>query len=154
MEMPRLILIIEDEKDIRDSLTEAIEGEGYSVAVAGNGLEALSLFVRDQRLYEKMPDLILLDLLMPQMDGATFLERRRKIPTLADVPVVLMSADRRMTQNALLYGAAGHLHKPLELDDLYAKIENFCGTQLRTESKPYVERSTSTHFHDGHPSRR
>jgi two-component system chemotaxis response regulator CheY len=121
--MAPLIFVIEDEKDIRESLTEAIENEGYSAISASNGRVAISMFEDENQNPAKLPDLILLDLLMPQMNGATFLAEARKNRRLAKVPIVLMSADRKMAQKASHLGADGHLHKPLELEDLFAAIE-------------------------------
>lgn len=121
--MSRLIFVIEDEKDIRDSLTEALESEGYSTICASNGREAIQMFEGGAEVPEKMPDLILLDHLMPFMNGASFLVRAKQNRHLADIPTILMSADRRMTQKAAVFGADGYLHKPLELDDLFGTIE-------------------------------
>lgn len=124
--MSRVIFVIEDEKDIRESLAEAIESEGYSTLTAPNGMDAILMFEDEARIPEKMPDLILLDLLMPRMNGATFLERARRNKRLAKIPVVLMTTDREAAQKATKYGAAGHLHKPLGLDELYSTIEKYC----------------------------
>lgn len=124
--MSRLIFVIEDEKDIRESLMEAIESEGYSAISASNGRDAILMFEEEDKIPVKMPDLILLDHLMPFMNGASFLERAKKNQRLAKIPVILMTADHRMAQKAATFGADGHLHKPLELDDLFATIEKHC----------------------------
>lgn len=124
--MSRLIFVIEDEKDIRDSLREAIESEGYSTIGASNGRDAISMFQSEAEIPEKMPDLILLDHLMPHMNGASFLAHARENKHLAKIPIVLMTADRKAAQKAATFGADGHLHKPLELDDLFTTIERHC----------------------------
>lgn len=124
--MARRILLIEDEKDIRDSLTEAIESEGYTAISVPNGRDAISMYVQDVPKEAELPDLILLDYVMPHMNGAGFLQRARKSHRLAKVPIILMTADAKAAQKATKYGADGHLHKPLELDELFSAIEKHC----------------------------
>jgi two-component system chemotaxis response regulator CheY len=119
----KLIFVIDDEKDIRESLMEAIESEGYATISAPNGLDAISMFEKGPDNQVKLPDLILLDHIMPHMNGARFLELARRNKHLAKVPVILMTANRNLAQKSTIYGADGHLHKPLELDDLFKTIE-------------------------------
>ncbi len=121
--MSQLIFIIEDEKDIRDSIAEAVESEGYSTISASNGRDAILMFDENSEKAVKMPDLILLDYLMPHLNGAGFLEQAKKNKRLAKIPVVMITADRKSAQKASDFGVAGHLHKPLELEDLFAAIE-------------------------------
>lgn len=124
--MAQLIFVIEDEQDIRDSLAEAIESEGYCTLTAPNGREAMELFSSDASPFGPLPDLILLDLMMPKMNGAKFLEYRKNNARLANIPVILMSADNETEKKATLLGADGHLKKPLELDDLFSTIAKHC----------------------------
>src|SRR5215213_7431302 len=81
------ILVVDDDHAIRDSLTELLEDEGYVVARAENGQEALE-FLRSNGA----PCLILLDLMMPVMDGYEFMDRTQGDPQLADIPVVVITA--------------------------------------------------------------
>jgi CheY-like chemotaxis protein len=107
--MPMLFLI-EDEPDIRESLAELLEGEGYEVRTAANGREALKAL---ENL--PVPGLIVLDLLMPVMNGDEFLQEQRKNPRLANVPVVVLSADN---QRRPVAGVKFQVKKPVELDEL------------------------------------
>ena len=109
MKTPMLFLI-EDEPDIRDSLKEILEGEGYEVCTAANGAEAL-------RTLETMPapQLILLDLLMPVMNGTEFLKEQGKRPAIAGVPVVVLSAD---ASRKPVEGVTLHVRKPIDLGEL------------------------------------
>ena len=83
------ILIVEDAIDIRQLLQQLFELEGYTVDVASNGMEALTLLQSQSEL----PRVILLDLMMPVMDGFQFRELQVKDPRLASIPVLLMTAD-------------------------------------------------------------
>src|SRR4051794_23983356 len=84
----RRVLVVDDDVSIRGFLAEALRDEGYEVQTAGNGHDALAL------LREWRPDLILLDLMMPVMDGWAFRTEQRLIPNMADVPVIVLSATR------------------------------------------------------------
>lgn len=81
------ILIVEDERDIRNALKEILDGEGYAVTVMSDGAEALWYLRSAPR-----PALILLDLIMPVMNGLRFFHEIKKIPSLATIPVALLSA--------------------------------------------------------------
>jgi CheY-like chemotaxis protein len=111
------ILVIDDDQGIRDVLLEVLSTEGYRVATATNGREALSQ-LEDRTL----PSLILLDLMMPVMDGWQFRAQQSADPRLARIPVVILSADRRAKQAATLLGAAGCLVKPVGLDELLSVV--------------------------------
>lgn len=80
------ILIVDDEPILRQLFQRVLEHEGHTVMTAGNGREALSV------MRERVPDLIMLDMMMPTMDGTTFLRLMRRHPEWARVPVVIMSA--------------------------------------------------------------
>jgi CheY-like chemotaxis protein len=110
--MAGTILIVEDDPDILSSLAELIRHEGYAVATAVNGQQAL------ERLATQRPDLIFLDLMMPVMDGWTFLrEMRTRFPD-AQIPVVLLSAKRGLREDAIRLGVDHFLEKPFELDEI------------------------------------
>ncbi len=101
------ILIIDDEAACRNPLARLLQIEGYEITQAADGLEAL------QRLEERPHDLLLLDLLMPRMDGVTFLERLRGDPRFAQIPVFLITAnhDPRMLDRAKALGIQQYLFK-------------------------------------------
>ena len=113
------VLVVDDDIDIRQTIAEILQSEGYSVATAGNGEAALT------RIAERMPALILLDLQMPVMSGWEVLShlRERSIP----IPVVFMTAGYRAQTEAERHRAEGHLGKPFEMDDLLGLVARFTG---------------------------
>lgn len=116
MDDGRSILLIEDDEGIRDSVAECLTSEGYSVTPVSNGVEGLEWLRR-----ENHADLIVLDLVMPVMNGAQFLEAVREDPAFRKVPVVLMTA-AMPTTDLPIPDANGYLAKPFELDDLLATV--------------------------------
>jgi CheY-like chemotaxis protein len=117
----RRILLVEDDHVTRTSVALALELQGYEVSCAANGQEAL-----DHLRGEGPPCLILLDLMMPVMDGWKFREEQRRDPALAAIPVVVVSADGTTPQKAAALGADDYLRKPVEVDELYDKVQRFC----------------------------
>jgi CheY-like chemotaxis protein len=112
-----VILVVDDDPDILEALSEILEAEGFEIWRARNGKEAL------ERLEPEPPQLILLDLMMPVMDGWEFAQRmRQKPPAVASVPLIVLSADRNVGSKALDIGAVGHLAKPFELNDLLEMV--------------------------------
>ncbi len=119
------ILVVEDDESVLGALSLILEHRGFAVTTAENGRAALEL------LPEVEPDLILLDLWMPEVDGWEFLMRLRKEGDLSrDVPVLVMTADPRGTAEEL--GVRAYLHKPLELDLLLETIDR----HLRSPREP------------------
>jgi CheY-like chemotaxis protein len=114
------ILIIEDEMPIRSLITEILEDEGYPVASATNGLEAL-MYLQQAEL----PRLILLDLGMPVMSGWAFREAQQRDPTLAAIPVIVMSALPDLDRKAAALKAADCLNKPLDIDTLLGTVARY-----------------------------
>lgn len=114
------ILIVEDEQDLSDLLLDVLETEGHTARTAGNGLEALS------RIEERRPHLILLDMMMPVMDGWQFIERLRANEEWTNIPVVVMTAVYDMSSLERKTGAKAILTKPFDIElivdavDLYA----------------------------------
>src|SRR5882757_2436268 len=106
-----MILIVDDDADIVDALADALTDEGYGVAVAKDGLEALRYLS-----VSPAPCLILLDWMMPYCDGPTFRQRQLADETLASIPVVLLTADPRVREKSREIGAVAHLRKPIDLD--------------------------------------
>jgi len=109
----RRVLVVDDDPDILDALSEILEVEGYDVQRARNGREAL------QRLEQGLPDLVLLDLMMPVMDGWEF---ARSLDPDARPPIIVLSADRNVSVKAQEIGALGWLAKPFELSELLAVV--------------------------------
>jgi CheY-like chemotaxis protein len=120
--MAKLILVVEDDGDVARLLTEILEAEGYRTAIAGNGCEALHHLRKNGH-----PDLILLDMMMPVMDGWKFREEQRKLPALASIPVVIITADGDPRGKAASIQAAGCVAKPLKIDSLLDEVERICG---------------------------
>ena len=115
---PKRVLVVDDDPDILDALSEILEAEGFAVMRARNGQEAL------ERVDAQLPSLILLDLMMPVMDGWEFARRLRQQPGQhSSVPIIVLSADRNVGAKAQEIGAVGHLAKPFELSDLLDLVE-------------------------------
>jgi len=108
------LLLVEDDSDIRETIAELLEQEGYSVALASNGVEGLDQL----RGASPLPAVILLDLRMPVMDGWTFREEQLKNADWATIPVVVLTADRNTTVKADAFGARRFLQKPLDIREL------------------------------------
>jgi CheY-like chemotaxis protein len=106
-EQPRRVLVVDDDADVRTAIAEVLSVEGFSVTEAADGFEGL------RRAREEHPDVILLDLLMPRMDGYGFRAEQRADAALADIPVVVISGADESKAGEL--GAAAFLHKPFDL---------------------------------------
>jgi CheY-like chemotaxis protein len=120
--MAHRILVVDDDADIRETVIEVLEECGHRAQGAANGLEALERL----RSSDELPCLILLDLMMPTMDGEAFRAEQLKDPTLSPIPVIVISAFRDSAEKAKVLDAAGHLTKPVSLADLMAVIARFC----------------------------
>lgn len=118
--MPR-VLVVDDDPDIRRMLEDVLTDEGHQVRVASNGREALA-FVEHQSV-----DLILLDLMMPVMDGPAFYQayRAHVDDDPGRAPVVVISADRNVREQAAQLGVDSYLTKPFDLDALLDQVERF-----------------------------
>jgi len=116
------ILVIEDDLDIRESLMEILTDHGYQPIPCIHGRQALDHL----RASVEPPCLILLDLMMPVMDGRTFREEQMRHPTWSSIPVVVISASRDLGDSALQLQAVAHLSKPLSLRELMRIIREHC----------------------------
>jgi CheY-like chemotaxis protein len=116
-----VVLVVEDDPDIRATICEALEDNGYATVGAGNGVEALEYL----RTAPDRPCLILLDLMMPVMDGHTFRTEQRSDAALAGIPVVVISAYRDVEKHANEL-AADFLAKPVRLDALLETARKHC----------------------------
>jgi CheY-like chemotaxis protein len=128
----RRVLVVEDDQDVRDTVCETLEDVGYTVSTATNGLlalEALESALDAQSApgaESTLPDLILLDLMMPVMDGERFLRELRKHPQLSALNVVLLTADSHALTQGIRLGANQGLRKPVQLSDLIATVSKYC----------------------------
>lgn len=112
------ILLIEDDADIRETLEGILDLEGYEVATAANGQPAIELL---QRGY--LPHLILLDLMMPVMDGREFLRRKTDLALATEVPIFVLSAGNRPPE---LPATILFVIKPMNLESLLSDIRQIC----------------------------
>jgi CheY-like chemotaxis protein len=117
---PRVVLLVEDDADLREVMEEALRMKGLEVATAANGVEALQ-YLREGPL----PAVILLDLMMPVMDGETFRKLQREAPQWAQIPVCVLSADRDLAKRAKEMGIDHFLTKPVNLDDVVSIVKQF-----------------------------
>jgi two-component system, OmpR family, response regulator MprA len=114
---PKCILVVDDEDAIRDVIAETLELEGYRVEKAADGNEALAVVKATQ------PDAIVLDLMMPGMDGWTFLTQCRKDDLCGCTPVMVMSAYRKLSEATQDLHVQACLEKPFDLDVFLKAIE-------------------------------
>ncbi|NOT54195.1 MAG: diguanylate cyclase [Deltaproteobacteria bacterium] len=117
--LPLGILVVEDDREIRDMVTMMVKSMGYTVVTAVNGKDALT------RLREHPIDIVLLDLMMPEMDGFEFCQKVREDPTLRDLHIIITSARDALEDKVrgLELGAADYLTKPFSLTELQARIK-------------------------------
>ena len=108
------ILVVDDEPAIRELIVAVLEDEGYEAIGAGSGSRALEL------LPDERPDLVLMDIMMPEMDGREALRRMRERPDLASIPVVMMSA--AFAPDRVGQRVAAFLPKPFDLDHLLETV--------------------------------
>jgi CheY-like chemotaxis protein len=116
------ILVIEDDEDIRESLKELLEDSGYEVVCMSNGQHGLDHL----RSGQVPPKLILLDLMMPVMDGHTFRVEQKNDPKLASIPVVIMTADGQVAAKKASADAQAFLRKPVNIDTVLEVVSRFC----------------------------
>ncbi|HLA77440.1 MAG TPA: response regulator [Vicinamibacteria bacterium] len=113
-----LILAVDDEEDIRSLLEMQVEGAGHQVLLAGNGVEAL------QKVESHRPDLVLLDVVMPVMDGLQMLEKLRAEPATRELPVIAVSGrlDGKTIARLQALGVRGLVRKPHSNGELQDRI--------------------------------
>jgi len=116
------VLVVEDDLEIRESLMEILEENGYEPVGAANGHEGLDKL----RTSHEQPCLILLDLMMPVMDGRMFRQEQLRRPELADIPVVVLSAYRNVAEETKDMHVASFLKKPMKLDDVLGVVRQHC----------------------------
>jgi excisionase family DNA binding protein len=111
----RVVLVIDDEQPVRETIGDFLEDQGYQALFASDGAEALDLLTAAS----PTPGLIILDLKMPNLDGRRFLERQALDPSIAGIPVIVVTADRSAN-----LGVAAVLRKPLHIDKLAKAIDS------------------------------
>ena len=122
------VLIIEDDDGVSDSLAAILREEGYHVEVASNGAAALERLRQLPR-----PSLILLDLMMPGMDGIDFRQRQLADPELRSIPVIIVSARPDVAQRAAQLHADDYLRKPMSFQELLHVVQNRAITEVGTQ---------------------
>jgi CheY-like chemotaxis protein len=115
------VLVVEDDEDAREALVALLQMKGYHAVPASNGRDALDYLQRAPK-----PDLIILDLWMPIMNGWQFRERQIKDPRLADVPVIVVTALSDRTD----VNANEVIIKPVDVDCLLSTVDRFCGRDV------------------------
>ena len=117
------ILLIDDDVDLRETFADALADLGFVVVCAVNGRDAL-----DKLTADPLPDVILLDLVMPVMNGWQFCEQRKAIPRLASIPVIALSAAASKDPLSPYYlEVDDFLAKPVTLNDLACKLASYTG---------------------------
>ena len=116
-----VLLVVEDDEDLREELAFLLGHRGYEVITAENGREGLERIGEVGR-----PCMVILDLVMPEMDGYAFRAALLERPELADIPVVLCSGVDGLRQEAASLEVTGYLTKPLDLDALYRIVGANC----------------------------
>jgi CheY-like chemotaxis protein len=115
----RVILIIDDDREVRAALEESLGDEGYAVVSASDGDEALS---RLRGMAEK-PDVLILDLMMPKLDGWQFRQQQLSDPELAGIATVVLTADQSAQPESIRGERVVFVRKPVHLDKLLDAIE-------------------------------
>jgi CheY-like chemotaxis protein len=121
------VLVVEDDADVRQALLDLLATEGFSARGAGDGREALRFLGDAQRL----PDVIILDLLMPGMDGAQFRERQMKDPRLAKIPVLVLTGDGDYVEKMPSIRAGAYIKKPIRAEPLIRLIKESLAGRAR-----------------------
>lgn len=120
------VLIVEDDPDVREMLTTLLATEGFYAVAAEDGLEALHLLRTMRHRAPDTPCLVLLDLKMPRLGGNEFRRAQLGDPTVANVPIAVMSGATDLEQRAEAMGAVATLTKPLDFDVLIEVVKRYC----------------------------
>ena len=120
------ILVVEDDPDLRRILKLQLEDRGYEVSEAENGAEGF------QSVRAELPDCVILDLMMPVMDGFGFLKRVRSIMNTTEVPIIILTAseDERNRVRGFQYQADEYMSKPYDLDKLALKVDQLLAKKV------------------------
>ena len=124
------IFVVDDSEDNLYLMQFILEAQGYRVSLADNGRDAL------KKIAQCHPDLILLDVMMPQMDGYEVISQLRQDPTLSSIPVHLVTADKYLSKcEAIAAGADDLIYKPIEIDKLLLQVEQTLGTSVDKQNQ-------------------
>lgn len=117
------VLIVDDEPNNVDFIEQALEDTGYQLITATNGQEALD------KIHSEQPDLVLLDLMMPVLDGFSVLAQVKADQTLRDIPIIIISSeqDSKSVVKGIKQGAEDYLTKPVNVNLLVNKVKDFLG---------------------------
>ena len=115
------VLVVDDDDELRDTVTELLRLEGFDVSSASNGHEALE-FLRSN----PAPHVIVLDLMMPVMNGQQFRQAQLDAPAFAAIPVVLLTAVHNGRQQAEAMGVSDFFSKPVDFDVFIAALRTYC----------------------------
>lgn len=119
------VMVVEDDELIRDSVVEYLEAHGYEALAAGDGLQALRIL----RSAARKPCVVLLDLMMPVMDGRQFREEQLRDPEIASIPVIVVSASRDVDALVSGLGVSRVFTKPMKLSELLREVAQHDGRQ-------------------------
>ncbi len=126
-----VVLLVEDDDDLRNAVADVLHEEGYELAHARHGEEALAMLRRRRGFC-----VILLDMRMPVMGGMEFLRAQMRDSKISSIPVVAFSADARDREEALALGISGSLSKPVDILQLLEAVASLCGDPDRLELPP------------------
>lgn len=118
----KTIFVVDDDKAIRETLADLLQDEGYTVVTATNGQDALQKLRADP---SRRPCVIILDLMMPVMNGADFYSAQQRDPDLSSIPVVVTSADGHVSVKSKPFGGE-YLAKPIRFETVLDMIERHC----------------------------
>ena len=143
------VLIVEDDRDIRELLITMLSTKGFHAIGAEDGLEALHVLRTVRRRAPDIPCLVLLDLAMPRLSGNEFRRAQLADPIIAGIPVAVISGATDLEQRALALGAVASVAKPIDDDVLLKVVRRHCsagGTALRpaADGLPHRGRQNST----------
>ncbi|MFQ6026709.1 MAG: response regulator transcription factor [Dehalococcoidia bacterium] len=126
------VLVVEDDQDIRELLVDSLQDLGYDVMEARDGISGL------EKAQAEIPDVMLLDVMMPGLDGFQVLERMMSSPATRSIPVIMVSArgQEQDIKDALKIGAWDYMIKPWDPDDLESKVLNAESRVQPTHSMP------------------
>src|SRR5271165_951188 len=127
--MRHKILVVDDEPDMVELVSFNLRAEGYDVVTASNGMEALN------QARSVLPDLIVLDLMMPELDGLSVCEILRRLPSTAPIPVIMLTAWKSELTRiiGLDSGAEDYITKPFSPRDLVTRVNNALRSQAEKE---------------------
>lgn len=117
-----LVMVVEDDQDVRQAISEVLEDNAYRSLTASNGQEAMD----ELRSGAQRPCLILLDIMMPIMDGWQFRSLQQQDPQLSDIPIVVLTAHADIQEAGRRMQAAACLKKPVQLASLLATVDQIC----------------------------